>query len=161
MILGMSLETFTFIHTFISLIGIATGLVVLVLMLWRRPIGGWNAMFLLSTMTTSITGFFFPFAMVGPPHIVGVISLVVLAVALWALHGRLLAGAWRMIYAIAAMLALYLNIFVGMVQAFQKLTFFNDLAPTQNEPPFLVAQAFVLGVFIVLGFLAVRRFQRT
>jgi hypothetical protein len=95
----------------------------------------------------------------GPPHAIGVISLVVLAIAVIALYGRQFAGFWRASYAAAAVLALYLNVFVGVVQAFQKLPFLESLAPTQSEPPFLAAQSAVLVAFVIFGFLAVRRFR--
>jgi ABC-type Na+ efflux pump permease subunit len=108
---------------------------------------------------TSVTGFFFPFDKILPSHIVGVISLVVLAIAILALYALHLAGPWRWIYVVSAVLALYLNVFVGVVQAFQKLPFLASLAPTQSEPPFLIAQAIVLVIFVVLGVVAVRSFH--
>jgi hypothetical protein len=159
MILGMTTATFTLVHVVISLIGIVTGAVVLAEMIAGRRLGGWNAVFLVTTVATSVSGFFFHSASFGPPHVVGLISLVVLAVALMAFYGRHLAGFWRAIYVVAAVLALYLNVFVGVVQDFQKLPSLEALAPTQTEPPFLVAQSMVLGAFVILGFLAVRRFQ--
>jgi len=118
MILGMSLETFTFVHVVISLVGIMTGFIVVALMLSSAPIAGWNGFFLIATILTSVTGFFFPLKAFGPPHIVGVISLVVLAVALFAVYGRKLSGTWRSVYVGSAILALYLNVFVGVVQSF-------------------------------------------
>ena len=159
MILGMSLATFTVVHTILSLIGIVTGLVVLLGMLGGRKLDSWTAIFLATTVLTSVTGFFFPFAKLLPSHIVGIISLVILAIALVALYGIHLAGAWRWIYVAGAVLALYLNVFVGVVQAFQKLAFLQPFAPTQSEPPFIVAQVVVLAIFVVLGFLALRRFH--
>jgi len=158
MILGMSIATFTLVHVVISLIGILAGFVVLAEMLAGGRLDVWNAVFLATTVATSVTGFFFPSTTFGPSQMVGVISLVALAVALFALYGRGLAGSWRAIYVVAAVLALYLNVFVGVVQAFQKLPFLAALAPTQSEPPFLVAQSVVLVAFLALGFLAVRRF---
>ena len=159
MILGMSLATFTVVHTVLSLIGIVTGLVVLLGMLGGRKLDSWTAIFLATTVLTSVTGFFFPFAKLLPSHIVGIISLVILAIALVALYGIHLAGAWRWIYVAGAVLALYLNVFVGVVQAFQKLAFLQPFAPTQSEPPFIVAQVVVLAIFVVLGFLALKRFH--
>ena len=103
---------------------------------------------------TSLTGFMFPFSQVLPSHVVGAISLVALAVALIAYYGQHLSGAWRSIYIVTATFALYLNVFVGVVQAFQKVSFLRPLAPTQAEAPFVVAQLAVLVLFIVLGFLA-------
>ena len=159
MILGMSLSTFTTLHVIISLIGIVTGLVVLLGMLGGRQLGSWTAIFLATTVLTSATGFLFPFNKLLPSHVVGIISLAVLSIALLALYGLHLAGAWRWIYVAAAVLALYLNVFVGVVQAFQKLAFLQPFAPTQTEAPFIVAQVVVLAIFAALGVLAVRSFH--
>jgi hypothetical protein len=159
MILGMSLSTFTTLHVIISLIGIVTGLVVLLGMLGGRQLGSWTLIFLATTVLTSATGFLFPFNKLLPSHVVGIISLAVLAIALLALYGLHLAGAWRWIYVAAAVLALYLNVFVGVVQAFQKLAFLQPFAPTQTEAPFIVAQVVVLAIFAALGVLAVRSFH--
>ena len=159
MILGMSLATFTAVHVVISLIGIAAGLIVVVGMLSASRLPGWTALFLTTTVLTSVTGFFFPAAQVLPSHVVGVISLVVLAITLVALYGKRLAGSWRWIYVAGAVLALYLNSFVGVVQAFLKVPALNRLAPTQSEPPFLVAQLTVVALFVVLGIRAVTRFR--
>ena len=159
MILGMSFETFTFLHVVISLVGIMTGFIVVALMLQNAPLAGWNGFFLTATILTSVTGFFFPLKAIGPPHIIGAVSLVVLAVALFALYGRKLAGPWRVVYVVSAVLALYLNVFVGIVQSFAKVTYLNKLAPTGSEPPFGVAQAIILILFVVIGFLATRRYH--
>jgi hypothetical protein len=159
MILGLSFSAFTTLHVVISLIGIATGIVVLLGMLGGKRLDGLTAVFLVTTVLTSVTGFLFPFSQLLPSHVVGIISLVVLAIALFALYGKGLAGAWRAIYIVTATIALYLNVFVGVVQAFQKLAFLQPLAPTQAEAPFVVAQVVVLALFAVLGFLAVRRFH--
>ena len=159
MILGMSFSTFTTLHVIISLIGIVAGLVVMLGMLGGRMLGGWTALFLATTVATSVTGFLFPFTKLLPSHVVGIISLVVLAAALLALYAFRLHGPWRWIYVAGAMLALYLNVFVAVVQAFQKLAFLQPLAPTQTEAPFIVAQVAVLAIFAVLGFLAVKRFH--
>jgi len=159
MILGLSTETFTLIHVVISLIGIVSGLAVLAGMLGARMMPGLTALFLATTVATSVTGFLFHSPAFGPPHVIGLISLVVLAVALYALYGGRLAGFWRPAYVVTALFALYLNVFVGVVQAFQKLPALQALAPTQSEPPFLIAQLATLALFLVLGFLAVRRFR--
>jgi hypothetical protein len=159
MILGMSLPTFTLVHVLISLAGIAAGLVVMAQLLRNRTLGLANAIFLVTTIATSATGFLFPFKQIGPPHIVGVVSLVVLAIAVAALHVGKLAGAWRWIYVVAAVMALYFNVFVGVVQAFQKIAPLRLLAPTQSEPPFAVAQGAVLLAFLILGLIALRRFR--
>jgi hypothetical protein len=159
MILGMSVATFTLVHVLISLAGILSGIVLVLRMLVRSGLNGWNALFLVTTIATSVTGFLFPFRAFGPAHVVGVISLVVLAVALVALYAGRLAGAWRWIYAVAAVLALYLNVFVLVAQLFDKIELLHKLAPTGVEAPFTVAQAAVLLLFVMLGVLAVRRFH--
>lgn len=159
MILGLSLAAFTTLHVIISLVGIITGLVALAGMLGSRPPGTVTAIFLATTVLTSVTGFLFPFHQVLPSHIVGGISLVVLALALLALYGLKLAGPWRWIYVMTAAASLYFNVFVGVVQAFQKISFLQPLAPTQQEAPFVVAQVAVLVLFLVLGTLGVRRFH--
>ena len=157
MILGMS--PLLFVHVAISLIGIATGLVVFYGLLVGKPQGGWTAVFLVTTVITSLTGFPLPATQILPSHIVGVLSLVLVAVAIAALYVYHLAGAWRWIYVATALAALYLNVFVGVVQSFQKLAFLKPLAPTQSEPPFLIAQLVVLGLFVVLGIVAAKRFH--
>jgi hypothetical protein len=159
MILGMSIETFTFVHTVISLVGIMTGFIVVAVMLQNGPLAGWNGFFLLFTILTSVTGFLFPSKAFGPPHIVGVISLIVLAAACYALYVRLLAGVWRAVYVVTAVIALWLNTFVGVAQAFQKVGALAALAPNGNEPPFLIAQLAALGIFSLLGFMALRNFK--
>jgi len=159
MILGLSLAAFTKLHTLISLIGIVTGLVFLIALLRGRWLSGWNLWFLVFTILTSVTGF--PFLLVrptiGPPHIVGAISLVDLAIALVALYQFRRVGIWRPIYTITAVFALYLNCFVLVVQSFQKIPFLHPLAPTGSEPPFAIAQGLVLIIFVIAGIIAVRR----
>jgi len=159
MVLGMSLETFTLAHVVLSLVGIASGFIVLFGMIGAKRLDGWAALFLATTVLTSVTGFFFPVAGFMPSHAVGIISLVFLAAALVALYVYRLAGSWRWIYVVGAVVALYLNVFVAVVQAFRKLSFLEPLAPSQSEPPFLVAQLVVMAIFIVLGILPVRRFH--
>jgi hypothetical protein len=159
MILGMSFSAFTTLHVIISLIGIVTGIVVVLGMLGGSKLSGWTAIFLATTVLTSATGFLFPFTKLLPSHVVGIISLVVLAAAVLALYLFRLDGPWRWIYVAGAVLALYLNAFVAVVQAFQKLAFLQPLAPTQAEAPFIVAQVAVLAIFAALGFLAVKRFH--
>jgi len=143
----------------ISLIGLASGVVVLIGMWNARALPSWTALFLTTTILTSATGFLFHSAQFGPPHVVGVISLVVLAIALLALYGKQLSGAWRPIYVVMAVLALYLNAFVAVVQAFEKLSLLHPLAPTGTEPPFLIAQGVLLPLFVLFGVLAVRQFH--
>lgn len=148
------LKTFTLIHVVISLIGIGSGFVVMFGLLTGRRLNGWTALFLASTVATSVTGFGFPLTHFGAPHWVGVISLVVLAVVILARYAFHLTGAWRWLYVVGALLALYLNVFVGIVQAFQKVPVLKALAPTQSEPPFLLTQLIVLALFIALAILA-------
>ena len=159
MILGMSIETFTLVHTAISLIGIVSGLVVVYGMLGGKRLDGWTALFLLTTVLTSVTGYLFPFEHLLPSHIVGGISLVVLAVALLARYSFHLAGVWRRTYVLTAVMALYLNVFVLVVQSFLKVPALHALAPAGKEPPFAVAQLIVLAVFIWLAIAAVKRFR--
>ncbi len=158
MVLGMPLETFTLIHVILSLVGIASGFIVLFGMLGANKLPGWTALFLATTVLTSVTGFFFPSSFMAS-HVVGIISLVFLAAALAGLYVYRLEGAWRWIYVVGAVVALYLNVFVGVVQAFRKISVLQPLAPTQSEPPFLVAQLVVMAIFIVLGIIAVRKFH--
>ncbi len=159
MILGMSTSTFTVMHVVLSLMGIFSGIVVLSGMLSANRLTGWTALFLASTVLTSVTGFFFHSEHFGPPHVVGVVSLVALAAAILGRYVYLLVGPWRWIYVGGAVLALYLNVFVGVVQAFEKVPFLSRLAPTQSEPPFLVTQLVVMAMFVVLGILAAMRFR--
>jgi hypothetical protein len=153
------LSTFTQVHVVISLIGIVAGLIVAFGMLTAKRLDRWTALFLLTTVATSVTGFFFPFHGFTPAIVVGIVSTVVLAVAILARYGRKLAGAWRWIYVVTALLALYLNVFVLIVQLFQKVPTLKALAPTQSEPPFQIAQLVTLTLFVVLTILAVRRFR--
>ncbi|MGZ5093904.1 MAG: hypothetical protein ACXWCY_25515 [Burkholderiales bacterium] len=159
MILRMSVSTFTLFHVVLSLVGIFAGLVVLFGMFSSKKLDGWTALFLATTALTSLTGFFFPSDDVLPSHIVGLISMVVLAIAIFAFYSRDLAGSWRWIYVVTSVLALYLNVFVGVVQSFLKFPVLNALAPTQSEPPFVIAQFVVLAVFVLLGVVAVRSFH--
>jgi hypothetical protein len=156
---GIPTDTFLQIHVILSLIGIASGCIVLYGLLTGNPLPAWTAIFLVTTILTGVTGF--PLAPFGftPARVVGVILLILLALAVVALYAFRLAGAWRPIYVVTAIMSLYLNVFVGVTQSFQKLSFLQPLAPTQSEPPFLIAQLAVLLVFIVLGVLAVRSFH--
>jgi hypothetical protein len=159
MILGMTLSTFTIVHVLLSLIGIGSGLLVVYGLLLGKRFDGATAIFLSTTVLTSLTGFLFPFERLLPSHILGIISLVVLAVAILARYARHLAGAWRSTYVVSAVLALYLNVFVLVAQIFMKVPAAHALAPTQKEPPFFVAQFLVMAVFIVLGIFAVKKFR--
>jgi hypothetical protein len=159
MIFGMSITTFTVVHVVISLIGIFSGIAVVYGMITRKRLERWTALFLTTTVLTSITGFFFPFKELLPSHIFGFISLAVLAIVIPALYIYRLAGAWRWIYIAGAVLVLYLNTFVAVVQAFLKIPALKPLAPTQSEPPFLLAQLVVMALFIAFGVVAVRSFH--
>jgi hypothetical protein len=158
-ILGMTTSTFTLVHVLLSLVGIGSGFLVVYGLLRGKRFDGATAIFLITTVLTSLTGFLFPFEHLLPSHVVGILSLVVLAVAILARYALHLAGAWRWIYVVSAVLALYLNVFVLVAQAFMKVPALKALAPTQSEPPFLVAQLVVMALFLVLGIFAVKRFQ--
>jgi hypothetical protein len=125
-----------------------------------KRLGGWTGVFLATTVATSVTGFGFPFDHFLPSHGVGILSLVVLAIAMVALYSFHLAGAWRRIYAVCAVIALYLNVFVLVVQAFEKVPPLRALAPTQSEPPFAIAQLLVLALFVALGIAAAKKFRK-
>jgi hypothetical protein len=155
----MILHIYTIIHTLISLVGIFAGVVVLFGLLGGKRLDGWTRWFLITTVLTSVTGFGFPVHKFMPSHAVGILSLLVLAVAIYARYPRQLAGAWRWIYVVTAMIALYLNVFVGIVQAFEKVPALKVLAPTQSEPPFKLTQLVVLALFVVLAIVAVIRFR--
>jgi hypothetical protein len=157
--MSTGLAIYTIVHTLISLIGIASGLVVLYGLITGQPLERWTRLFLASTVLTSVTGYGFPFEHLLPSHIVGAISLVVLAVTIVARYTYHLAGVWRSVYVIGATIALYLNVFVLVVQLFLKVPVLTALAPTQSEPPFAIAQGVVLVLFVVLGFLAVGKFR--
>ena len=155
-IIGLSVPLFTNIHVAISLIGILAGFVLLCGMIAGRFRSGWNNLFLVFTILTSVTGFMFHSKAFGPPHVVGVISLVVLAVALFAQFGLGRQAMARTTYAIAAAIAQWLNVFVLVTQAFQKVHFFHSLAPTGSEPPFLAAQVGVLLLMAWIGWRAAK-----
>ena len=157
MVLGMRLETFTLVHVLISLAGIASGIVVLYGFLTNQRLDRWTAVFLSTTALTSITGFLFPFTAATPAINLGIISLVVLALAFVTRY--LLHLSWRKTYVIAACTALYFNVFVLVVQSFEKVPALRALAPTQKEPPFAVAQITVLLFFVVVTTFAVKRFR--
>jgi hypothetical protein len=166
MILGMTLATYTLVHVIITLIAIATGLVVLLGMLGSHRLSGWTAIFLLTTVLTSVTGFLFPIHGFTPALGVGVISMVLLVIALFALYGKHLTGAWRWIYVVTAVTSLWFNIFVLIVQSFEKVKLLNPLAP-QVGPPFpepvnthfVIAQAAGLIIVFGLGLIAIFKFR--
>ena len=157
--MSTGLAAFTLFHVALSLVGIFIGFVVLFALLNAKQSNGWTATFLLTTAATSVTGFLFPFHKLLPSHILGIVSLLVLAVTIPALYVFHLAGPWRRTYVIGAVIALYLNVFVLIAQLFMKVPALKALAPTQSEPPFLGTQVVVMLIFIVLGVLAAKRFH--
>lgn len=157
MVFGMT--PFTLFHVLLSLIGIASGLVVLYGWLHSLRMPGWTGIFLFTTIATTLTGFLFPFKGFTPAIGVGIISTIILIVALLALYRYHLAGRWRTIYIISAVAALYFNCFVLVVQAFLKIPALHSLAPNGSEPPFAVTEAIVLIGFLAAGYLAVRRYH--
>jgi len=155
----MGISMFTAIHVALSLVGILSGLVAVAGMFKSNRLAGWTLLFLATTIATSVTGFGFHREHVLPSHIVGIISLVLLAVAVLALYVFALRRAWRWIYVVSAVASLYLNVFVLIVQAFLKVPALHALAPTQNEPPFAIAQGIALIAFIAIGTAAARKFH--
>lgn len=159
MILGMSTATYTLLHVLISFVGIGSGLAVMYGMLRAHRLDVITLFFVLSTALTSLTGFAFPNEHITPGIVVGILSLIVLAIAIVGRYVMQMRGAWRAIYVITAAIALYLNCFVFVVQSFEKVPAIHALAPTQKEPPFAVAQIVLLALFIVLTVVAVKRFR--
>jgi hypothetical protein len=159
MILGMSTATYTLLHVLISLVGIGSGLVVMFGLLAQKRLDGWTWLFLTTTALTSITGFGFPFHGLSPAHVVGIISLVTLAIVIPARYAFRLAGPWRWIYVVGSAIALWFNVFVLIVQSFEKIPALRELAPTQKEPPFVVAQVLALLIFATLTVFATVRFH--
>ena len=159
MIWGLTASTFTLVHVLLSLIGIGAGLVVMAGLLTGRSLNRWTGLFLFTTVATSVTGFGFPFDHLLPSHKVGIISLVVLAVAILARYALHLRGPWHWIYVVCAMVALYLNVFVGVVQAFLRIPLLHAMAPQQTESSFVVVQLVVLALFGLLTIVAAGRFR--
>jgi hypothetical protein len=156
---GHGMSTLTLVHVVLSLIGIFSGVVVVFGLLSSKRLDGWTALFLITTVLTSVTGFLFPIHHLTPGLVVGVISLVMLAVAILARYALHLAGAWRKTYVVTAVIALYLNVFVLIAQAFMKVPALKAMAPTQSEPPFLVTQLVAMALFIVLAIFAAIKFR--
>jgi hypothetical protein len=157
--MSIGLAVFTLIHVAISLVAIGAGFVVLFGLLNAKRLDGWTATFLATTVATSVTGFFFPVHHFMPSHAVGIVSLLVLSLAIAARYRRNLVGAWRLVYVISTMVSLYLNVFVLVAQLFMKVAVLKSLAPTGSEPPFAITQLAVLSLFIVLTVLAAVRFR--
>ena len=157
MLAGMS--TFTLVHVALSLIGILSGLVVALGLLAAARLDGWTAIFLVTTVLTSVTGFFFPFHGITPGIMIGILSMVMLAIAIFARYSKHLAGYWRGTYVTTAMIALWFNVFILVVQLFEKVPALRALDPTQSGPPFKITQGVVLLVFVVLTIAATKRFR--
>ncbi len=155
----MNIETLTLVHVALSIVGISAGFLVIGGMLSTRRMPRMEALFLVTTILNSVTGYFFPIQSLTPAHIVGAISLVLLLVATAALYHFKLYGPWRTRYVVSAIAAQYLNVFVLVVQMFQKIPGLKALAPTQAEVPFAATQGLVLVLFIILGVAAVRSFR--
>ncbi|MBA4029918.1 MAG: hypothetical protein C0478_03335 [Planctomyces sp.] len=147
------------LHVVISLVAIAAGFVIAYGFVCNRRLAGWNAVFLVTTIATSATGFVLPADRFTPAHAFGIISFVALGVALWARYTKSEVGRWRAVYVASALFAFYLNMFVLIVQMFQKLPVLKALAPTQSEPPFAIAQLALLVAFVVMGTLSLRRYH--
>jgi len=160
MLLGLPLPIFTALHVLISFIGIGAGLAWLISMIGGHWRNGLNTIFLVTTIATSVTGFLFPTAGFTPAQAVGIISLLDLAVAVAALTFFAMKGRWRPIYMVTASIALYLNVFVLVVQAFLHVPFLHKFAPAGNEPPFAAVQGIVLVTMVALGYLAIHRDRR-
>jgi len=157
--MSTGLAVFTLFHVALSVVGIVAGFVVVFELISAKQSKTWTGTFLVTTASASVTGFLFPFHKLLPSHVLGIISLVVLALAIPALYTFHLAGAWRRVYVIGSVTALYLNVFVLIAQFFMKIPALKGLAPTQSEPPFLGTQIVVMLIFIVLGVLATKRFH--
>jgi hypothetical protein len=153
------MPTLTQVHVVLSLIGILSGFVVVFGFFAAKRFDAWTALFLVTTVATSVTGFLFPFHKFLPSHVFGIISLVALSSGTFAFYGRQLAGAWRRTFVVTSIIALYLNVFILIVQLFEKVPALNALAPMQSEPPFLIAELANLVLFIVLGIFAARKFR--
>jgi hypothetical protein len=156
---SFNLATFTLVHTLLSVVGILAGMVVVGGLMAGVRFKGWIATYLVTTILTNATGFGFPFVVLMPSHILGVISLIILPVAVLALYSKHLAGGWRTAFVVITVVALYFNVFVLVVQLFRKVPAMIALAPTQKEPPFVATQLLILALFIVLGRAALRGFR--
>jgi hypothetical protein len=156
---GIPTHLFLQIHVAISLIALVAGLIALIGWLTGSFSRGWTALFLVTLILTSVTGFPLPPFGLDPPRMVGILSLVLLAIAVLAIYAFRVGGVWRWIFLITAIAALYLDAFVGVIQAFAKLPFLHELAPNGSEPPFVIVQVVVLAIFVVLGVLALRLFH--
>lgn len=159
MIFGLSTAVFTLLHVIISMVGIGAGFIAIFGMTGARLLSRWTALFLVTTVLTSVTGFLFPFNGVTPGIVLGVLSMVMLLLAVVALYGQKLSGVWRGTYVITACLALYFNVFVLFAQLFAKVPALKAIAPTQSSPAFGLTQLIVLAVFVALTIRAFKGFR--
>ena len=159
MVLGMSLAMFTLVHIAISMVAIALGFVVMYGMASSNRMPSLTLWFIIFTVATNVTGFLFPFTTLLPSHITGIISLVLLAIAVFALYGQKLIGVWRSVYVVTALLALWFNVFVFIIQLFVKFPALQSLAPKQAEPPFLVTQGVTFVFFVIMIAMALKKFR--
>lgn len=155
----MILQIYTIIHTLISLIAIFTGFIVLFGLLGSQRLSGWTKWFVTSAVATTATGFFFPFHGLTPAFKLGIISAVVLAITIYARYLKNLTGPWRWIYVVGAVISLYFNVFVLIVQLFEKVPALHAMAPTQTEQPFKITQLVVLAFFVLFTITAAIRFR--
>jgi hypothetical protein len=157
MLSGMN--TYTLIHVLLSLVGIAAGLVVLYGLLNAQRMPAWTQLFVWTTVATTLSGFGFPFNGFTPAIGTGIVSTLVLIFLLVALYAKKMIGGWRTVYVVTAVISLYLNVFVLIVQLFLKVPALHALAPLGKEPPFAIAQGVTLLLFIAAGYFAVKRFH--
>jgi hypothetical protein len=155
----MLLQYFTLVHVLISLVGIASGFGVLSGLIGGKLFPRWIDIFMVTTWATSVSGFFFPFQGITPGIIVGCITVIAMGIASYGLYIRRLSGVWCSAFVVGAILSQYLNVFVLLVQLFQKMPVLQEIAPTQTEPAFVLTQLLTLVVFLAIGFLAVKRFR--
>jgi hypothetical protein len=156
---GSGVSILTMVHVGLSLIGIAAGFLVIFQMIGGKTLGGLNATFLTTTILTSVTGFFFPITKVTPGLVIGGISLLVLAIALFALYSKKLASGWRTVYVVTAVIAQFFNVLVLIVQSFMKIGVLHAMAPTGEEPVVKIVQVCALVLLIALGIAAGRKFH--
>jgi len=159
MILGLSLVQFTYLHVFMSLIGIGAGIFIIFGLLTSRRLSILTSLFLITTVLTSVTGFLYPFNGMTPGIVLGILSMIVLILAIIGLYVRKLAGAWRGIYVVSVIVAFYFNFFVLVAQAFDKVPVLHAVAPSQKSPGFMITQLAVLLIFILLTVRAVKKFH--
>jgi hypothetical protein len=155
----MILTAFTLFHVALSLVGIGSGFVVVYGLLTSKRLDGWTKVFLVTTVATSVTAFLFPIHKLTPGLVLGILSLIVLTLAILARYRFQFVGPWRRTYAVTAVIALYFNFFVLIVQLFEKVPSLKELAPTQSEAPFVIAQLAALLVFTVLAVRAAMKFH--